>query len=109
MQSKLQAFGQTLASILNIGNVVHYWHPVTDRPYLIWFETGEADSFEADNTKAEMLIQISVEYWTRDEFDAKVDTLQAWFSSQGPWTLDSVLYEEDTNLIHYSWTLEVAV
>lgn len=109
MQSKLRAFGQELAQLLPSATIVHYWHPVTDAPYLIWYETSEADSFDADNKKAEMVLTVDIEYFTRTEYDPMVDSIQSFLTSKGLWRLDSVLYENDTNLIHFSWTVEVFV
>lgn len=107
MQNKLQAFGQELAQLLPDATIVHYWHPVADAPYLIWYERSESDSFEADNRKAEMVLTVNIEYFTRTEYDPMVDSINDFLTTKGLWRLDGVLYENDTNLIHYSWTVEV--
>lgn len=84
-------------------DVTHYrrsGHP----PYLVWSETGEESSFGANNHKAEQQITGLVDYYTLTEFDTTVDSIQETLNKEEVgWNLDSVQYEEETNLIHYQW------
>lgn len=102
LQNKLQQIGQTLAGVTQ--KTYHYFRPVKDAPCLIWYETGEDNSFNADNHKAEQRITGTVDCFTKTEFDPLLDEVQTALDSLGlTWSLDSVQYEDETNLIHYSW------
>ena len=110
MQSALRSFGTALRSVTGIGTVHHYWHPVQYTPWTVWAEQRETNTFNRDNRKAELIIEIAVDYWTKTEYDRTVDAIQDFFENHRyVWTLDSVLYENETNLIHWSWTIEITV
>lgn len=103
LQSKLRQVGTTLAALTT--NCYHYFRPVQKFPAIIWAETGEENSFHADNGKAEQRIVGTVDCFTRTEFDSLLDDIQGAFESLGlTWKLDAVQYEAETKLIHYSWT-----
>lgn len=105
LQSKLRLIGVALAAA--VPQTYHYWRPVQTAPWLIWAEDGE-NGLEADNVKEEQGITGRADYYTKEEFDPAVDQIQACFDDLGLcWRLDSVLYEENTNLIHHSWDWEV--
>ena len=76
-------------------------------PFCVWAEDGE-NGFNAGNRKAEQAITGTVDYYTPQEYDPAVDNIQAALNSlRIPWQLNSVQYEDETNLIHYEWTWEV--
>lgn len=76
----------------------------TDVPYMVWAEDGEQDSFETDNRKQEQQLSGLVDFFTLDEFDEICDDIQEILNSEWiGWRLESVQYEEETNLIHYQW------
>jgi dTMP kinase len=67
----------------------------------------EGDSFHADNGKKEQVIQGTTHVYTHKEFDPALDAVQTMFDVAGlSWVLTSVLYEDETNTIHYEWTWE---
>lgn len=102
LQSKLRQMGQAFALVTE--NCYHYWRPVKTVPCLMWAESGEENSFDADNRKAEQNIVGTCDFYTRTEFDPLIDAVQACLEDLGvTWSLESVQYEEDTNLIHYEW------
>lgn len=106
LQSKLRQIGTELARLTP--NCVHYYRTPTAIPFLIWQEAGETDSFRADNGKAEQVITGTVDVFTRTEFDPLLDGVQDTLEGLCMrWALNSVQYEDDTNLIHYEWTFEV--
>lgn len=108
LNEKLRAV-QTALAALDIPTVRHYYRTDLQPPYLLWAESGEGESYWADNSIAEQVISGDIDYFTRTEFDPSVDAIQeALLSAACAWRLDSVDYEEDTNLIHYHWTFEVA-
>lgn len=103
LQSKLYQIGVALAEITD--NCYHYWRPVKDVPCIIWAESGEDGSFNSDNRKSCQRIIGTVDLFTKTEFDSLVDSVQETLENIGlTWALESVQYEEDTNLIHYEWT-----
>lgn len=107
LQNKLRQMGEAFATVTK--NAYHYFRPVTAFPALIWAESGEADSFHADNKKACQNIQGTVDLFTKTEFDPLLDDVQTALEGLGvAWYLSSVQYEDETNAIHYEWTWEVA-
>lgn len=107
LQLKLRQMGEAFATVTK--NAYHYFRPVTSFPALIWAESGEADSFHADNRKACQTIQGTVDLFTKTEFDPLLDDVQTALEGLGvAWYLSSVQYEDETNAIHYEWTWEVA-
>ena len=102
LQNKLQQFGTAFAQLTT--NVYHYWRPVKNPPCIIWAETGEENSFHANNRKKEQRIIGTVDLFTKTEFDTLVDQIQETLENLGvTWSLEAVQYEDDTDLIHYTW------
>lgn len=107
LQNKLQGLGDALSAA--IPNTYHYWRPKMDPPFLVWREDGE-NGLSADSRKAEQAVTGTADYFTRTEYDPAIDTVQAALDAHGAsWSLVSVDFEEETNLIHYSWDWEVLV
>lgn len=103
LQMKLRQIGVAFAALTN--NCYHYYRPVKTIPCLIWAETGEDNSFNSDNHKSEQRIIGTVDCFTKTEFDTLLDGVQSTLDTLGlTWTLDAVQYEEETNLIHYTWS-----
>ena len=82
----------------------HYHKPEEhEGDYAIWKEDSEED-FNSDNRKSERAIEGMLDFYTLDDFNPKVDELETVMESFGAsWRLASSEYEEQTNLIHYSW------
>lgn len=103
LQQKLRQLGSAFAELTQ--NCYHYWRTVKETPYIIWAESGEDNSFTADNHKGEQRIIGTVHMFTREEFDPLADQIQATLEDLGlTWTLTSVQYEDETNLIHFEWS-----
>lgn len=92
-----------------ISSVIHHYKRVeTSAPFGVWCEISETNSDFADNTKTTQGVSVQLDYYTQEEFDGVIDSLQAYLNENGfPWNLDSVQFEDDTNLIHYSWSFTV--
>lgn len=107
LNEKLKRFQSQLLDVSE--NVYHYFRPINPvLPFVVWSESGENSSFSSDNVKAEQAIDIAVDLYTKTEFDPLIDSLQELFNAvSGSWTLDAVSYEDDSELIHYSWSVEV--
>lgn len=108
LQKTIKEFGKTLAGLPV--SVFHYTRPkkVTNR-YAVWQEDGGTNSFNADNSEAEHTVSGSLDYYTKVEFDAAVDEIQRTLTEvEGcSWELTDVKYEEETEMIHFSWSWEL--
>ncbi len=108
LQNKLKAFGAKLAAATG-SKTYHYHAPNRPKaPYTVWAEDGEGDgSFIAANIKAEQNIHIYVDYFTLTEFDQAVDDIQDLLCESSEWRLNDVMHEDETNLIHYAWEVNI--
>ena len=108
LQNRLKAFGEKLAGVTGT-KTYHYHAPNRPKaPYTVWAEDGEGDgSFSADTTKAEQNIHIYVDYFTLTEFDQVVDDIQNLLCESSEWRLTDVMHEDETNLIHYAWEVNI--
>jgi hypothetical protein len=71
---------------------------------VVWAEDREEDSFEAEDQKSEQQLHGTIDYYAFYEFDEKVDMIQEALNDAGiGFRLNSVQYEDETNLIHYQW------
>ena len=65
-------------------------------------------SHHADNTKAEQVLVLTIDYYTLTEYDAMIDSIQdALNDARIAWKLNSFQYEDETKLLHYEWLCEV--
>lgn len=103
LQRILKDFGTGLARVAS--PCYHYWRMKEETPYCIWQEDGEENSFNAGNRKTEQQIHGTVDYFTRTEYDPTIDDIQDYFDGIDDfgWSLLSVQYEDETNIIHYEW------
>lgn len=77
-------------------------------PYAVWQEDSEGNSLYANNTKAEQVLTVTVDYYTTSEYDAMTDAIQdALNDAHLAWSLNSFQYEDETKLLHYEWIVEV--
>lgn len=108
MISKIKKIQNALTSIEGLA-VYHYWHPRLQAPYCIWAEDSEGTSINGNNHKAEQVISGTIDYFTKDEFDVMVETIQNKLNETENvgWSLLSVQYEDETNLIHFEWSFDV--
>lgn len=110
LQQKLERVGAALAAA--VPNVWHYRRPQTEPPFGEWAEDGEDGALHVDNKKAEQAIGGYVDYYTLAEYDPALDAIQEALKgiTEFPftWWLDSVQYEDETNLIHYQWEWSMA-
>lgn len=105
--SKIKKIRDVLVELEGI-NVYHYWREVKKDRYIIWAEDSEASSFHADNRHQEQVIHGTIDLYTKVEYDAIADAIQdALAEACKSFRLDSVMYEDETGYIHYSWEWEV--
>ena len=102
LQTKLQTLYSPLSQL--DCTVTHYRRSKAKAPFVVWSETGEEESFNADNHKREQQLTGLVDFYTQKEFDPIADSIQAILDEEPVgYILANVLYEEETNLIHYQW------
>ena len=102
LTNKLQAVQTALTAATT--KCYHYRKPegVSDK-YIVWQEDSEQDSFAGNNRKEEQQIHGTVDYFTTQEYDTTIDSIQTALDGVCGWRLHEVLYEDETNLIHYEW------
>ncbi|RGB58592.1 MULTISPECIES: hypothetical protein [Bacillota] len=103
---KLKKIRDTLLSVT--AYVYHYEAEYKKNFYIVWQETGEAESLAQDNKKCEQVLQGTIDYYTKDDYDVLIDEIQqALNESEISFHLNSVQYEEETSYIHYEWIWEI--
>lgn len=109
ISQKIEKVKNALISIPNL-KVYHYWRPRLEAPFCIWAEDGEGYSHHSNNKKEEQVISGTIDYFTKEEYDTMLDLIQEALNNAEDvaWELLSVQYEDETNLIHYEWSFEVA-
>lgn len=95
--------------LLTIGPpVFHYSAAGQTGNYIVWAEDSEGDSVHADNKKTEQVLQGTIDYFTKAEFDPVVKQIQDKLNeAEISWRLNSIQHERDTGYIHYEWVFEV--
>lgn len=86
----------------------HYFaKPNTEPPYIVWKEDGRND-LVANGEHSEKAWTGVVDFYTKNENDLLVAKIDNALTSIGAaWSLVSVDYETDSELIHYSWDWEL--
>lgn len=109
MMLQIKLIRDALNSIEGL-QVYHYWHSKMSAPYCVWAEEGEGESLSTGNHKSEQVITGSVDYFTKTEYDENVELIQYALNSVENlgWSLSSVQYEDDTGLIHFAWSWQIA-
>ena len=103
LNDRLRGIGEGFGSVLR--RTYHYHkHERAKAPFAVWQEGGEPGQVYTDTEKAEQAIEGYLDLYTPDEFDPLIDAFQEKLNeTMERWFLSSVTYEDDTNLIHYSW------
>lgn len=62
----------------------------------------------ADNKRAEVVTQGTIDYFTRDDSGVPKRDIEAALDAHNvPYRLESIQFENDTGFIHYEWVFEV--
>lgn len=86
----------------------HYHAHKKPDKYIVWAEDTESDSGHGDNHKTIQVIQGTIDYFTKMEFDPNFDLIQEKLNSIDiAWKLNSIQHEEETGYIHYEWVWEM--
>lgn len=109
MKSLTQLIAIPKTEFSKLSYCYHYHKPVkVVAPYAVWQEQDEA-SFNADNSKGERALEGIIDFYTKTEGDTKLDEIENALIAMGAaWQLTSVLFEEESNLIHFSWDWSVS-
>lgn len=85
----------------------HYEATHKSDKYIVWAEDNESDAGYGDNRKTIQVIQGTIDYFTKEEYDSNVKLIQEKLNSIDiAWRLNSIQHEEDTKFIHYEWVFE---
>ena len=105
---KAQKIRDALKSVEGL-KCYHLYKPASVKaPYAVWQEDSERMSHHADNVKAEQVIEVTIDYYTKQEYDPACDDIQEALNEAGiAWKFESLQYEDETKLIHYEWLCEV--
>ena len=107
MNSKIKIIRDTLLKVSD--NVGHYEAMEKTDQYIVWAEDSEGSSVEGDDQKTNQSIQGTIDYFTKEDMDPKVDEIQAALVNACiSFYLNSVQYEDETRYIHFEWVFEVA-
>lgn len=89
-------------------SVSHYEAFKKTDKYIVWAEESEGSSVEGDDHKINQSIQGTIDYFTKEDMDPKIDEIQAALNGACiSFSLNSVQYEDETGYIHYEWVWEV--
>ena len=104
VNEKLKRFRDEM-NTLPTDNVSHYKRPGKNKPqYVVWQEDGSGTDGWFNNHMGEQQIHGTIDLFTLQEYDILVDEIQERLNNlNAGWSLQSVQYEDETNLIHYEW------
>lgn len=107
--NKLLAIQEALTAIEGL-SVYHFFRPQLKPPYCVWQEESENNALWTSNHKREQVLTGSIDYFTQDEYDGMADKIQEALNGieNCGWSLNSVQYEDETELIHYEWIWQIA-
>lgn len=112
LQKRLESLQNALAAVTK--KVYRFYRPASAKPpYIVWNESGEAGSLQADGKKVLQTVTVYVSYYTYTEYDDAIDEIQNALNSLGYyWELTSVQYGDPVvyapkSAIHYMWTVKV--
>lgn len=105
----LEMLERVKAALLTVPvEVFHYYAMKKPDQYIVWAESSEGDSLEADNRKEEQSLEGYIDYFTKSDKDPNVEAIQrALKSAEISFFLNSVQHEEETGYIHFEWRFEV--
>lgn len=95
--------------LLSVGVPVHHYKAFKESDqYIVWAEDGESDAGHGDNKKTTQVIQGTIDYFTKKEFDSNFNLIQKKLNTANiAWRLNSIQHEEKTGYIHYEWVWEL--
>lgn len=96
-------------TLLNVTPNVYHYAAVANAspPYVVWQEDG-ANDLEAGNRHIERAYTGTIDLYTLEDGDPLMEAIPDALNEaqEIAWYLNSVQYEDDTELIHYEWVWE---
>ena len=78
-------------------------------PWIVWAEDNEYNSLEADDYKVGQTLEGTIDLFTKNEADPLFNAIQdALNADKIYFRLNSVQYEDETELIHYEWIWRIS-
>ena len=109
--AKVKIIRDALTAIETDAGVFHYRKPTDNKTarYIVWAEDS-GNAFTANNRNEERAITGTIDLYTQREYDSLIDQIEDALNGGGhiSWSLNSVDYDDETNLIHYEWIFTVA-
>jgi hypothetical protein len=92
-----------------IGAVYHFRPPEnTPEKYILWGETGEGDTIQADEKTHELTLKGILYYYTRTEYDDVFDQICKEFNeNEIAWSISAIGYNDTTREITYELHWEI--
>ena len=91
-------------------NTYHYKAWQQPDTYIVWAEDGESDAVHGDNRKEKQILDVTIDVFTKTEYDPLIEQLQQAFNDRGiPFELLSIQYEDDTGYIHYEYLIQAVI
>ena len=109
--AKIKKIRDALTAIETDAGVFHYRKPPDSKSgrYIVWAEDS-GNAFTANNRNGERAISGTIDLYSQTEYDALIDQIETALDTGAhiSWSLNSVDYDDETNLIHYEWIFTVA-
>lgn len=102
MQDLVDALDATGLKFAHFG-----WSKAPSGDYGVYAEEHGVQ-LRADNSAAERVTQLTVDYFTRDASGTPRETIEdALNACVCAWSLNNVMFENDTGFIHYEWLVQI--
>lgn len=92
------------------GKVYHYEPPDGEKPpYIVWAEDSEGNTLYADDKRAEVVQQGTIDLFTKKEYDPIKGQIETALDEAGIcFWYNGAYFDNDTKIIHHEWIWEVA-
>lgn len=106
----INAIDKIRTALLTVMDAVyHYTASKQKGNYIVFAEDSQGNSAWGDDKCTYQTVQGTIDYFTREEDDPKVEEIQsALNNAEVYWYYNSTQYERDTGYIHHEWVWEVA-
>lgn len=96
--------------LLTVSENVFHYQSTKENDYIVWHETSYMP-LNADNTSVQNSVRIAVDYFSTEEYSDIPKNLVTLFNSNDEIFLSrhTVIYEESTEYIHHSFSVEVII
>ena len=110
INDKVKKIRDALISIETVAKIDHYRKPADTASgrYIVWQEDS-GDGFAANNRTAELSVTGTIDLYTQTEFDVLIDQIAEALNdvSHISFSVNSVDYDDESNLIHYEYLFTV--